>query len=303
MNRRLAYGLIVAAAFLWGIIGLFITLLHDAGFSSLQIVSVRALTASFFLLLYISIKNRASLSIRLRDSRYFIGTGMVSIALFNWCMFTAIQETSIAVATILLYTAPVFVTLLSRIFFREAFTPRKIAALFITLLGCTLVAGVVREGTEALSSYGLMLGLASGFFYALYSIFGKAALQKYDSLTVTLYTFLFAAMAVTPFSNLGEVLPLIVQPQVLLWAIGLGLLSTTLPYLLYTKSLSLIESSRASIIATLEPVIAALLSVLVFQEQLSVWQYLGIILVIGAVVLVQERVRRKVHSGLKSGAN
>lgn len=292
MNKNLAYLYIITAAFLWGIIGVFVTYLYEMGFTPTQVVSVRALSASLFLVIYASYKNRSLLKIKLSDTKYFIGTGIVSIVLFNWCLFNAIQETSISVAAILLYTAPAFVTLFSRFLFKESLTPRKISALVVTLLGCCLVIEILPNTNHSISVYGLVLGLGSGLFYALYSVFGKFALQRLDSLTVTVYTFVFAALAITPFSNLWMVFPLFLNPEVWLYVAGLGFFSTTLAFIFYTKGLQVLESSRASIMATLEPVIAALISFFLFQEALSLWQYTGIVLVITAVMMVQESPRK-----------
>ncbi|MDN7240768.1 DMT family transporter [Planococcus sp. N028] len=288
MEQKFALVLIAAAASLWGIIGLFVSGLYEMGFTATQVVAIRAISASCFLVLYALLKNRHSLKIKVVDSKYFIGTGIISIVLFNWCLFKAIEETSISVATILLYTAPVFVTLFSRILFKEALTPRKIGALAITLVGCSLVIGVLPGMNETISFYGLLLGLGAGLFYALYSIFGKYALQKYDSLTVTVFTFLFAAAAITPFSGIWQMTSLLQNPSVWLYAFGIGLFSTVLPFLFYTKGLEIIESSRASIIATIEPVVAVVVGIMIFSEHLNLWQYIGISFVIGAVLLVRE---------------
>ncbi|TLS37117.1 DMT family transporter [Pseudalkalibacillus caeni] len=288
MDKKIAYLFIALGASLWGIIGLFVTYLYGLGFTPVQVVAIRALSATFFLVLYTLMKNRKLLKIKLADSKYFVGTGIISIVFFNWCLFTAIEETSISIAAILLYTAPAFVTVLSRLLFQEKLTARKLFALFTTLTGCALVIGVFPIGGETITLYGFLLGIGSGFFYALYSIFGKFALRKYDSLTVAVYTFVFAAIAVAPFSGLSSFVPLFLHGKVWFYVLGLGFLSTMLAYILYTKGLTYVETSRASIIATVEPVVASLISFLVFNEKLVFWQYIGIVLVITAVVLVQE---------------
>lgn len=300
MDKKLAYLYIIIGASFWGIIGVFVTRLYEQGFTPTQVVSIRALAAAFFLIVYVSFKNRKLLHIKISDSRYFIGTGIVSIVFFNWCMFNAIQETSVSISAILLYTAPAFVTIFSRIWFHESLTPRKISALLITFVGCSFVIGILPNTSDSISLYGFILGLGSGFFYALYSIFGKFALKKYDSLTVTVYTFIFAAVAITPFSGLTSVLPLFANMEVWLYILGLGFLSTMLAYILYTKGLTAVESSRASIIATVEPVIAALSSFLLFHETLNSWQYVGIILVIAAVIIVQEPANKHLKNTLVS---
>jgi drug/metabolite transporter (DMT)-like permease len=295
MDNKLALLFIGAGASLWGIIGIFVTYLYEIGFTPTQVVAVRALSATIFLVIYVLFKNRQLLKINVSDSKYFVGTGIFSIVLFNWCLFSAIEETSISIASILLYTAPAFVTIFSRLLFKEALTTRKILALFITFIGCSFVIGILPNMDEPISLYGVILGLGSGLFYSLYSIFGKFALKKYDSLTVTVYTFLFATIAVIPFSGLWSVLPLFSGIKVWMYIIGLGFLSTMLPFIFYTKGLNTIESSRASIIATIEPVVASLMGFLIFHEKLNLWQYLGIVMVIAAVVIVQESTKSQVQ--------
>jgi drug/metabolite transporter (DMT)-like permease len=292
MNNKWALLLIGTGAALWGLIGIFVTYLYEVGFTPVQVVAMRALSTVVLLLLYVAYKNRKLLKINVSDSKYFVGTGIVSIVLFNWCLFSAIEETSISVAFILLYTAPAFVTLLSRFVFKEALTTRKVLALAITLIGCSFVIGLVPVRNESITLYGFILGLGSGLFYALYSIFGKAALQKYDPLTVIVYTFLFAASAVIPFSGLWSAIPQLLDMKVWVCILGLGFISTMLPFIFYTKGLQIVESSRASIMATIEPVVASLTGYLFFQEQLNIWQYLGIVLVIAAVIMVQESTRK-----------
>lgn len=287
MNRNLAYFYIIMAAILWGIIGIFITFLYERGFTPVQVVTIRALSAIIFLGTYILLTNRQTLRIKFSDSKYFVGTGIFSFVLFNLCLFNTLKETSISISAILLYTAPAFVTILSRILFKEALTTRKIISLVATFIGCSLVVGLFQNSTETISIYGLILGLGSGLFYALYSIFSTYALRRYSPITVTIYTFIFAAIAITPFSGILGVLHLFSDLEVWLNIIGLGFISTMLAFIMYTKGLSKIESSKASITATIEPVIAALVSFLVFKETLSFSQYIGILVVISAVIFVE----------------
>jgi drug/metabolite transporter (DMT)-like permease len=291
MTKKLAYIYIILAAILWGIIGLFVTNLYKLGFSAMQIVAIRAITACLFLVTYALIKNRKLLLIKTSYIKYFVGTGIISFVLFNLCLFNAIKETSISIATILLYTAPAFVTLLSWIFFKEILTIRKISALSITSIGSALVVGVASSSDSEISLIGLALGVGSGFFYALYSIFGKYALVNSNSITVTIYTFVFASLAILPFIDF-EILSLISSFEAWINVLGIGFFSTVLAFTLYTKGLETIESSRASIIATIEPVVASIISFIVFNEKLSTTQYIGIILVITAVLLVQESTKK-----------
>ncbi|REJ09049.1 DMT family transporter [Halobacillus trueperi] len=302
MTRNRAFIMIFLGASLWGIIGLFVNELYEYGLSPIQVVALRVTSAMIMLFSCILVSNRKLLKIKPADSRYFFGTGVISIALFNWCLFSAIEATSMSIAFVLLYTAPVFVTIFSRIFFKEAWTGRKLIALFTTFIGCTFVIGLLPELQASLSLAGLLFGLGSGLFYALYSIFGKVVLKKYPSLTVTLYTFVFATFAVVPFSRLWNNAAILTDIRVWLLVLGLGLISTVLPFLLYTIGLEHVESSRASIVATIEPVVATLVGYFVYAEIMTIYQYAGVVLVLLSVIIVQEAKKKPAQHREKSAS-
>ncbi|HWR38982.1 MAG TPA: EamA family transporter [Patescibacteria group bacterium] len=285
--RYQAYLLVVIAATLWGGIAVFVKQLKEFGFDPLQIVAIRSSSSAFLLLLGALVYDRSQLLIRWQDGKYFIGTGIVSIVFFNWCYFTSMAAASVSVAAILLYTAPAFVLLLSRVFFKEALTLTKLMALVLTFTGCGLVTGFLPTLQGRISFYGLLTGLGAGVGYALYSIFGKFALRKYSPLTVTIYTFAFATLALLPVSGLWERREFFLSAQLVAWSLAFGFFPTVLSFLCYTAALSRIEPGQASIIATLEPIVAVIIGVVVFGEILDVWQIGGIVLVVVAVLMVQ----------------
>lgn len=287
--NRLAYGYVLLGAGLWGTIGLFVDALTSAGFTALQIVALRVIMAAVMLVGWMTLTRPAQLRIAPKDAPLFAGTGIFSIVFFNWCYFTAINELSLSVAVILLYTGPVFVAILSWLLLGEPMTRRKVGALVLTFLGCILVIQIFPVTPDRISLYGLLVGLGSGLGYALYSIFGKFALRRYSSLTVITYTFVFASLAMGPVAGAsiewGEL------SGGWIWAVvaGLGFFPTALAYLLYTLGLAQVDSSNAAITATFEPVVATLIGVLVFQENLTGFQIGGMVLILGAVVLIQRR--------------
>jgi len=278
---------VVVGASLWGIIGIFIQDLSDAGFSSLQIVTLRVVSAALMLVTYLCFTNPQLLKIRPKDSAIFIGTGIFSIVFFNWCYFTAIKEVSLSIAVMLLYTGPAFVIILSRIFFKEYFNLPKIFALILTAIGCMLVIQLFPLSDKTISLYGLLVGLGSGFGYALYSIFGKIALRKYATVTIITYTFIFASIVLIPTSGITIEFHNLSSTHTMMTVIGLGLFPTVLAYMLYTKGLSMIESGKASITATMEPVVATAVGVYLFDEILTGFQVFGILLIISAVIILQ----------------
>ncbi|MEG1988698.1 MAG: EamA family transporter [Oscillibacter sp.] len=284
-KRGSAYACILAAAALWGIIGLWNRNLMAGGFSPWSIVVVRNLGGLLLLLVIFGIKDRSVFRIRREHLKYFFGTGIVSVLLFTVCYFSCQEICSLAVASILLYTAPAIVVLLSAVLWREPITKKKVAALLLTLLGCACVTGIF-TGNVSVTLRGILLGLGAGFFYALYSIFGRYALAHYGPMTVTVWTFVFCGIASLAFIRPAE-LAALAEPKMLLASVGLVALSTVAPYILYTKGLSRVESGKASIIASVEPVVAALIGVAVFGEPMGILTAAGIVCVLAGVLILR----------------
>ena len=278
---------ILAAAVLWGVIGLWNRRLMAAGLSPLSIVLVRNLGGCALLVLFFALRDRRVFRVKPRHLPYFFGTGVVSVLLFTVCYFSCQKLCSLAAASVLLYTAPSFVVLLSAALWREPVTGKKLLALALTLAGCACVCGVFSGGLSV-TLPGALLGLGSGFFYALYSVFGRYALAHYPPLTVTVWTFLFAGPASLALLRPAE-LAAAFAPDPVLWltALALAVCSTAAPYVLYTWGLARMEPGRASILASLEPVAASLTGVLAFGEPMGPLTALGILCVLAGVYILR----------------
>lgn len=284
-QKRSAPFLIAAGAALWGIIGAFSVLLSEAGFSSVQITASRCVVAAVSLVLYLLVTDPSKLKIHPKDIILFIGTGVGSIIFFNICYFTAIKETSLSLAAVLLYTAPCFVIIMSAVFFKEKITPVKVAALVLSFGGCMLTTGVL-GGTKA-SLIGILYGIGSGFGYSLYSIIGSIALKKYHTLTATAYTFICAAAAIVPFCETGEIISIMSQNHsALIPFLLIGTVSTLAPYLLYTKGLENTQPGKASIIAFVEPLVATLVGIFIFGENPTFQSVSGVVLIFVSITLI-----------------
>ena len=291
MKNKALFAVLAAGTF-WGTMGFFARSLYAAGFGPLEVAQTRITTGLVLVGLYILLFNRSQFKIKLKDLWCFLGTGIVSLLLFSTCYFSALNYTSLAVAAILLYTAPFFVMLMSLLLFKEKMNGKKIFALLLAFSGCVLVSGV--GGDEEISWIGILLGLGSGFFYALYSIFGRYAINRgYGAWTMTFYTFLFCSIGCAFLCD-WRVIGSSVQTDnsVLLWVLGLGFVTAFLPYVLYSMGLENMESSKASILASVEPVVSALFGVFVFHETLTAWGILGILMVLGAIVVLNVKLKK-----------
>ncbi len=286
----MSYILVLIAGISWGLIGVFTKAIDRLGFTEMQMLFVKGVLAAVMLFIIIFAKDKKQL--RLKDwkhLRYFVGTGIVSFTFFSWAYMKAVNLTSLGVAAVLLYTAPTFVMLFSILLFGEKMTKTKGIVLLMTFVGCILVTGLL-EGGAAFTWQGIAIGLASGIGYALYSIFGTYAIKAgYGSLTISFYTFLMAtitmAFLVEPVTVVTQITELGQWPL----AVSFALLTTVVPYLSYTKGLSGLPASKASVTATIEPVVAAVLGIVVFHESVSMLKLTGIVLVLSSVAVMSRQ--------------
>lgn len=279
--------LIIIAGCFWGSMGIFVRRLGTYGFSSIQIVSIRVTLAALFFALVLFIKDRSGFKIKVRDIPLFLGLGFGSILFFTVCYFTAITMMSLSTAAILLYTSPVWIMLMSILFFHEKMDRRKLTALALAFAGCVLVSGISGGGMNPI---GLLVGLGSGLGYGLYSILGTIALRRYSPYTVTTYTFIFAAIGswvicrpadmINKFSSATDFGFLIV------FCCLTALITAVIPFLAYTLGLERVEASKAGIIATIEPMVATLIGIIVFSEPLTLMSGIGILMILSAVVIL-----------------
>ncbi len=289
-NRSVYAGAaVIAAGCMWGSMGLWVRRFSGEGLDSMQILALRAAVSAVMLGICLFLYDRKFLRIRIKDLWCFIGTGICSLLFFGYCYNRTILLTSLSVAAILLYTAPAMVTVMSVFLFKERMTRRKVLALLLAFAGCVLVTGVL-EGEQAVSALGILTGLGSGFGYALYSIFSRYALEReYHPLTVTFYTFVCTTAGALPVTAWGPVGAFFAgNPAGLLYTAAYAAVTTVLPYILYTTGLRYVENSRASIMATVEPVVATLIGVFVLHEKMTIPGAAGVLLVLTALAVLQK---------------
>ena len=286
-RRNIGPALILLAGCFWGSMGIFVRRLTDYGFSSIQIVAIRVTLAALIFCMLLLIKDPSGFRISVKDIPLFLGLGFGSILFFTVCYFTAITMMPLSTAAILLYTSPIWIMLMSVLFFREKLTGRKLLALALAFAGCVLVSGVSGEG---MTLPGLLVGLGSGIGYGLYSILGTVALRRYSPYTVTTYTFAFAALGAWLICRPAEMLAKFAAapdlPGLVFFCFLTALVTAVIPFLAYTLGLQTVEASRAGILATVEPLVATLIGVAVFSEPLTLLSGLGMLLILAAVVLL-----------------
>ncbi len=286
MNSGKGYLMVLGGGICWATTGIFGTVLFRQGIDPLLVASGRlSLAALVFFLLLLS-KYRSNFQLKRAELPRLILFGFVGVALFNMFYLQSISLLGVSVAVVLLYTAPAFVILLSRIFLKEMITPLKVVALLLTIAGVVLVAGVYEPGRWIVDFRGIVLGVGAGLTFALVTVFSKLALRHHSDLTVTFYFIVigavFLALIRPPWLLLQEGL----SPAAWLALLALTFISTFLAYLLYVGGIKYLEAGRASIVAAVEPLAAFSLAALFLGERLIPLQFVGFICVIAAVLLL-----------------
>ena len=288
-KKKFNYGpiLIILAACFWGSMGIFVRNLTTYGFTSIQIVAIRVTLAALVFSLILLIKDRKGFKISPKDIPLFLGLGLGSILFFTVCYFAAITIMPLSTAAILLYTSPFWIMLMSVLFFHEKLNAVKIIALIMAFGGCVLVSGISGEG---ITFVGLLLGLGSGIGYGLYSILGTIALKRYSPYTVTTYTFIIAAIGSWFICRPKDMFTKFASAPNLAWLIFFcfltALITAVIPFLFYTLGLHMVEASKAGILATVEPMVATIIGIVFFSEQLTIFSGLGILLILVAVIIL-----------------
>ena len=296
-KSRFAYSCcIVGAAVCWGLTGIFTRTLTGYGFDAEQIQFVRVASTLVFMTIACFVVSVRSFRIKLKDLWVFLGSGLLSVTMFGMAYMNAQQQMSLSLAVVLLYTSPIWVVLLSAVLFKERITGGKIAALVLVAGGAVFTVGLI-GGEISATPFGLLLGLISGFGYALYSIFTRFAYNKgYAALTVTFYTFLFSTIATSFFCDVPGLIEKTLHPTaemlaaggstltIFAWQMGMGALTCFLPYVLYSQGLKDVENGKASILASMEMVVATLISVAIYAEPFTWMNGIGIVLVFAGIV-------------------
>ena len=203
----------------------------------------------------------------------------------NWILlFEAYRYTSVSTATLSYYFAPVIVTVLSPLLFREKLTGKQIFCFFMSTLGLVLITGVeaVSGGSEL---KGICCGLGAAVFYASVILLNKFV-RKTKTIHRTFFQFIAAAATLLPYVLMtgGFHLTALDAPGWINLLI-VGIFHTGITYCLYFASLAALPGQKAAILSYIDPLVAVLVSVVILGEPLSLLQFVGGSLILGFTLL------------------
>ncbi|HVK72909.1 MAG TPA: EamA family transporter [Kofleriaceae bacterium] len=290
---------ILAAALLWGALGVLGKRALALGVAPLEIALWRALGGGALFAIHaaatlLRLRARyASASLRMNGSFFprggdlasTIGFGVIGVSVFYSVYLLAIEAGGASLASVLLYTAPAFVALAAGPLLGERLGGPELAGVAVTVAGVALVSLGGGTGVRV-DAAALGFGLAAGATYALYYLWGKRAFARHAPAALYAIALPVGGLGLVPFVELRAH-----PPAAWAYVAAMAVLSTYLPYLLYAAGLRRLAATRAAVIASIEPVVAAILAALVVGERLTLLACCGAALVIGAAAWLATRSR------------
>lgn len=274
---------------MWGVSGIFAQLLFSRyAVSSEWLVSTRLLTAGCLLLVYsrfIRKDNIFAAWCRWGDFLQLLLFSLVGMTGVQYFFFKAIEVSSASLATILQFTGPIFVYFYMLFSKEKHLNLRELILVMLTFFGVLLIVTNGNFTKLAVSPIGFIMGTSSAVAVAFYSLQPRTLLAKYGSPVVVGWGMVLAGAAfqiIHPFWQPGFTL----TRESLFLLIGIILFGTAMAFLAYLSSLNYIEASLASIMTALEPLLAAILSVVIFGRVFGIYEILGISIVLLAVLVL-----------------
>lgn len=297
-NLTRGYAVALLSALILATTAIFIRYLTETyALPALVLAFWRDAIVALTLLLVFGLLRPRLLRVEGRHLRYLAVYGLV-LALFNGLWTLSVALNGAAVSTVLIYCSPAFTAVLGRWFLKERLDWARIVAVSFSIGGCVLVAGMFDAAAWQVNFVGIVAGVLSGLGYAVYSLLGRSAsVRGLSPWTTLLYTFTFAAVFLLIFNLFPAIPGATGRPADLFWlgsATGGWLLllllaagPTLLGYGLYNVSLSLLPSTVANLILTLEPLFTALIAYPLLGERFTAAQVAGGLMIMGGVLFLR----------------
>lgn len=270
--------MLIASMAVFGTLGIFV---RNIPISSGKLALYRAILAAALIAVYLLVTRQ---KIPVKNIKREIPLLLISgVAMgINWILlFEAYNYTTVSVATLSYYFAPVIVTAVCPFLFREKLTMKQIVCFVMSTLGLVLITGIGDVGKGGTDLIGILFGLGAAVFYAAVILLNKF-IKKVEGIHRTFLQFIAAIITLIPYVAVTSgIAP--DRMNGIGWACLLivGLIHTGVTYCMYFSSLKELPGQKAAILSYIDPLVAVLVSVLLLKETMTVWQVVGGILILG----------------------
>lgn len=282
-----AFALFSAAGF--GMTPVLAVFAYDGGVNVYSLLFLRFIMAALVLFSYIFI-NKNEIDLSLKDHLKLFIQGGIIYSVFSICYFSAISEISPSLAVLLFYTYPIIVALLSFLVDGEKITKRIVFSIIVSFAGLIMLFG---ENFGNLNKVGIFLALGASAAYSIYAVYGKHILNTIPLSVTTAYICFFAAITFLTAGLYQNKLSFSFSPASWLY-VGLITLITVGGFLTFFAGIKLTSPTIVSILGMTEPIMTIFLSFILFSEQFTFIQIVGVILVLTASTQVLFKRQKKI---------
>jgi DME family drug/metabolite transporter len=278
------YGFAFLAGITWGTIGIISYYLKQTGVGAFEIAFLRLFCAFLPMFIFYIFKDKKKLKIKKENIKHSLLIGIISQGIMGIGMYQCIVRTSVTVGVIMSCTGPLFTAILSRIFFNEKIILFKGVSLALGFYGAFLIVTGGDISVLNTDRMGLLMGAISGLAYGFFPILSKRIPEGSNSLGILIYSFLVGSVFVFPMLD-TKVLIKALGFEMLVFSLMLGIISTVLAYILYTKALQTISPTKAAIVSLVELPTAAIIGHFFLKEYLYPINILGIFILLTGVII------------------
>lgn len=282
---------LILAMVIFGTIGIFRKYIP---LSSGIVACARGILGVVFLLIFIKIKK---LSMNKNAIKKHLKILLISGAFIglNWVLlFESYRYTSVAVATLCYYMAPIFVMIVSPFLLKEKLTAKKAVCVMVALVGMVFVSGVLDGGISDISELkGILFGLGAAALYATVVMMNQklGEVPTYDKTIMQLGA---AAVVLIPYVLLVEDLSAaVLTPLIIMMLIIVGVVHTGIAYALYFGSMNGLKAQTVALFSYIDPIVAIVLSAMFLMEPMTIYSWIGAVLVLGATMISELPEKRK----------
>lgn len=274
---------VALSAVCFGFMAIFVKFAYEGQVNLITTLSGRFILASLFMWLLVFI-GRQAVSVSCRDILSLILISFLGYGVSTTLFFASLRVIPASLASLLLFTHPVMVSMAEVIFYRYPLTARKVIALILSMAGLMMVMGNVKGEID---SVGVIMALGAALFYTAYLLYGQRAVKNHPPAVVAAFLIFFPAIGYTSygFATGGIYLGLPVISWV--WVAGMAIVSTFMAVLFLFSGLKRLEAGKASVIGTMEVVFTVLLSAILLGESMSLLQVAGGVMILSAIIILR----------------
>lgn len=274
---------LMTAMFIFGTIGIFV---RNIPLPSSVIALARGVIGTLFLIIFTKIRKIKISYTEIKNNLSILCLSGMLIGIHWIFLFEAYRNTTVAVATLCYYLAPVFVIIASPFVLKEKLTFKQIVCIGVALIGMIFVSGIFEKGgTENLQLKGIFFGIGAAIIYAVVILLNKH-LKKISSYTMTIMQLGIAAAVLAPYTLLTKNTGSLTFNFTTLILLGIiGIINTGITYTLYFSAIQELKAHTIAIFSYIDPIVAILLSTLILREKPDVFTVIGGIMILGSTLI------------------